>query len=212
MSQRDPLLPNALIVARREYRDRTRSRLYIGSTIVLALMAMLVAVAPIAVRALDRQTVTRIAIVADDAELGQRAVSVADSLLNSPPPGATAATWKKQFLVDVAADAGSAASDLTEGRLGGVMLVSRRPDGQVDIVLRTPEGPNSARSTILSVAAFGIGVLDWSARLPPDAKRDAFHPPGFQVESINTAVDAGVALDARQAASRYVLGLVFVIL
>ncbi|MFL5670000.1 MAG: ABC transporter permease, partial [Chloroflexota bacterium] len=212
MSQRDPLLPNALIVARREYRDRTRSRLYIGSTIVLALMAMLVAVAPIAVRALDRQTVTRIAIVADDAELGQRAVSVADSLLNSPPPGATAATWKKQFLVDAAADAGSAASDLTEGRLGGVMLVSRRPDGQVDIVLRTPEGPNSARSTILSVAAFGIGVLDWSARLPPDATRDAFHPPGFQVESINTAVDAGVALDARQAASRYVLGLVFVIL
>ncbi|MFL5644714.1 MAG: ABC transporter permease [Chloroflexota bacterium] len=212
MSQRDPLLPNALIVARREYRDRTRSRLYIGSTIVLALMAMLVAVAPIAVRAVDRQTVTRIAIVADDAELGQRAVSVADSLLNSPPPGATAATWKKQFLVDVAADAGSAASDLTEGRLGGVMLVSRRPDGQVDIVLRTPEGPNSARSTILSVAAFGIGVLDWSARLPPDATRDAFHPPGFQVESINTAVDAGVALDARQAASRYVLGLVFVIL
>ncbi|MFL5673292.1 MAG: ABC transporter permease [Chloroflexota bacterium] len=212
MSQRDPLLPNALIVARREYRDRTRSRLYLGSTIVLALMAMLVAVAPIAVRALDRQTVTRIAIVADDAELGQRAVSVADSLLNSPPPGATAATWKKQFLVDVAADAGSAASDLTEGRLGGVMLVSRRPDGQVDIVLRTPEGPNSARSTILSVAAFGIGVLDWSARLPPDATRDAFHPPGFQVESINTAVDAGVALDARQAASRYVLGLVFVIL
>ncbi|MFL5713630.1 MAG: ABC transporter permease, partial [Chloroflexota bacterium] len=48
--------------------------------------------------------------------------------------------------------------------------------------------------------------------LPPDATRDAFHPPGFQVESINTAVDAGVALDARQAASRYVLGLVFVIL
>ncbi|MFL5643324.1 MAG: ABC transporter permease [Chloroflexota bacterium] len=212
MSQRDPLLPNALIVARREYRDRTRSRLYLGSTIVLALMAMLVAVAPIAVRALDRQTVTRIAIVADDAELGQRAVSVADSLLNSPPPGATPATWKKQFLVEVAADAGSAASDLTEGRLGGVMLVSRRPDGQVDIVLRTPEGPNSARSTILSVAAFGIGVLDWSARLPPDATRDAFRPPAFAVEPINTAVDAGVTLDARQAASRYLLGLVFVIL
>ncbi|MFL5717089.1 MAG: ABC transporter permease, partial [Chloroflexota bacterium] len=166
----------------------------------------------IAVRALDRQTVTRIAIVAADAELGQRAVSVADSLLNSPPPGATPATWKKQFLVEVAADAGSAASDLTEGRLGGVMLVSRRPDGQVDIVLRTPEGPNSARSTILSVAAFGIGVLDWSARLPPDATRDAFRPPAFAVEPINTAIDAGVTLDARQAASRYLLGLVFVIL
>ncbi len=211
MSRRDPLLPNALIVARREYRDRTRSRLYIGSTIVLALMAMLVAVAPIVVRALDRATVTRIAIVATDAELGQRAVSVADSLLNSPPPGATPATWKKQFLVEVA-DAPSAAADLADGSLGGVMLVSRGADGHLDIVLRTPEGPNSARSTILSVAAFGIGVLDWSARLPPDTTRDAFHQPTFQVDSINTAIDAGVALDARQAASRYVLGLVFVIL
>ena len=211
MSRRDPLLPNALIVARREYRDRTRSRLYIGSTIVLALMAMLVAVAPIVVRAVDRATVTRIAIVAADAELGQRAVSVADSLLNSPPPGATPATWKKPFLVEVA-DARSAAADLADGSVGGVMLVSRGADGHLDIVFRTPEGPNSARSTILSVAAFGIGVLDWSARLPPDATRDAFHPPAFQVDSINTAIDAGVALDARQAASRYVLGLIFVIL
>jgi ABC-2 type transport system permease protein len=211
MSRRDPLFPNALIVARREYRDRTRSRLYIGSTIVLALMAMLVAVAPIVVRAVDRATVTRIAIVAADAELGQRAVSVADSLLNSPPPGATPATWKKPFLVEVA-DGRSAAEDLADGSVGGVMLVSRGADGHLDIVFRTPEGPNSARSTILSVAAFGIGVLDWSARLPPDATRDAFHPPAFQVDSINTAIDAGVALDARQAASRYVLGLIFVIL
>ena len=211
MSRRDPLFPNALIVARREYRDRTRSRLYIGSTVVLALMAMLVAVAPIVVRAVDRATVTRIAIVAADAELGQRAVSVADSLLNSPPPGATPATWKKPFLVEVA-DARSAAADLADGSVGGVMLVSRGADGHLDIVFRTPEGPNSARSTILSVAAFGIGVLDWSARLPPDATRDAFHPPAFQVDSINTAIDAGVALDARQAASRYVLGLIFVIL
>ena len=47
----------------------------------------MVAIAPIAVRCMDRQTVTRIAIVASDAELGQRAVSVADSLLNNVPPG-----------------------------------------------------------------------------------------------------------------------------
>ena len=37
MARRDPLLPNAGIVARREYRDRTRSPLFIVSTIVLAL-------------------------------------------------------------------------------------------------------------------------------------------------------------------------------
>ena len=212
MADRDPLLPNAGIVARREYRDRTRSRLYIGSTIVLALLATLVAIAPIAVRYLDRQTVTRIAVVAADVDLATRTVSMADSLLNVAPPGADAATWKKPFAVQVADDAAAAEHDLNSGTVVGVMLVQRLANGQVDVVLRTTEGPNSPRSQILSVAAFGIGVLDWSARLPPDASRPEFHPPSYQVQSLNIATDAGVALDARQAASRHLLGLVFVIL
>ena len=110
MAGRDPLLPNAGIVARREYRDRTRSRLYLGSTVVLALLAMMVAIAPIAVRYLDRQTVTRIAVVAADADLGARTVSMADSLLNVPPPGAEVATWKKPFLIEVADDPAAASA------------------------------------------------------------------------------------------------------
>ena len=176
-------------------------------------MAMLVAVAPIAVRALDRQTVTRIAIVAADAELGERAVSVADSLLNSPPPGATTATWKKPFLVEVA-DAGSAADDLADGSVGGVMLVSRRADGQVDIVLRTPEGPNSARSTILSVAAFG----DRCPRLEPPACRRTPRarrsiPPNLEgrLDQHRESTRGSRSTRARQPAATC-SGIVFVIL
>jgi len=58
MARHDPLLPNAGIVARREYRDRTRSPLFLASTVLLAILAMMVAVAPIGIRYLDRQTVT----------------------------------------------------------------------------------------------------------------------------------------------------------
>ena len=54
-----------------------------------------------------------------------------------------------------------------QGDLGGFLVVNRLPTGQVDIQYRTLEGPNSARSQILGVASFGIGVLDWSSRLPP---------------------------------------------
>ena len=39
MVRRDPLLPNAGIVARREYRDRIRSPFFIVSTIVLMALA-----------------------------------------------------------------------------------------------------------------------------------------------------------------------------
>jgi ABC-2 type transport system permease protein len=62
------------------------------------------------------------------------------------------------------------------------------------------------------VAAFGIGVLDWSARLPAGAALNPFVTPTYRVEPINTATDAGAPLDSRQAASRYLLGIVFVIL
>ena len=212
MARRDPLLPNAGIVARREYRDRTRSPLYIASTILLMAIAMVVALAPIAVRYVDRQTVTRVAVVSDDAELASRAVSVADSLLNIPPPGASAATWNRPYSVEVADDMATAEALQAAGRVGAVMVVRRLPTGQVDVALRSSDGPNSARSQILSVAAFGIGVLDWSARLPAGAIRDPFLTPAFRVESINTATDAGAPLDSRQAASRYLLGIVFVIL
>ena len=111
MSRRDPLLPNAGIVARREYRDRTRSPLFLGSTVVLAVIAMFVALAPIAFRYVDRQAVTRIAVVSADADLAQRAVSVADTLLNIPPAGADLAHWNKPYRVEIVADTAARRAD-----------------------------------------------------------------------------------------------------
>ncbi len=89
MAGRDPLLPNAGIIARREYRDRVHSPLFVVSTIVLAGLAMLAALAPIGIRSVDRQTVTQIAIESNDQDLANRAASVADSVLNVPPAGVT---------------------------------------------------------------------------------------------------------------------------
>jgi ABC-2 type transport system permease protein len=212
MARRDPLLPNAGIVARREYRDRTRSPLFLASTVILAGLAMLVALAPIGIRLMDRQTVTRIAVVSSDADLATRAVTVADQLLNIPPGGVADPGWKRPYAVAVDTDTAHARAQLAAGRLAGIMLVERLPSGQVDIALRTFEGPNSPRSQILSVAAFGIGVLDWSARLPPTSERAPFLTPSYRVDSINTATDGGKPLDAQQAASRGFLGIVFVVL
>jgi hypothetical protein len=44
MARRDPLLPNAGIVARREYRDRVRSPLFLASTLVLMGVALMVTI------------------------------------------------------------------------------------------------------------------------------------------------------------------------
>jgi hypothetical protein len=77
------------IVARREYRDRTRSPLFLASTVLLAILAMMVAVAPIALRYLDRQTVTRIGVVSRiPSSRSER--SSRRPLLNVPPGGIAA--------------------------------------------------------------------------------------------------------------------------
>ena len=140
MSRRDPLLPNAGIVARREYRDRTRSPLFVASTIVLALLAMLVALAPIAVRYLDRQTVTRIAIVRPTRTWRRARCRSPTRCSTSRRPARDAATWKKPFTVEVADDAGGGRADLASGPVGGVMLVQRLPSGQVDVAAADDRG------------------------------------------------------------------------
>jgi ABC-type Na+ efflux pump permease subunit len=211
MATRDPLLPNAGIVARREYRDRVRSPLYVASTIVLMGLALLVAVAPIAIRYFDRGTVTRIAVVSDDNGLAQRAVAVAGSILNGPPPGVDPATFEEPYRLDIVTGL-AAESALLRGEVTAIMLVERLPSGQVDITLRTFEGPNNTRNQLLSVAAFGIGVLDWSSQLPPGTDAPEFVTPAFRVDSLSAATDGGRPLGAQEAASRGFLGIVFVVL
>jgi ABC-type Na+ efflux pump permease subunit len=211
MASRDPLLPNAAIIARREYRDRVRGPLYLASTVILMGIALLVALAPIGIRYLDRGTVTRIAVVSSDRALAERAVTVADSILNAPPAGVDPGTWQKPYRLEVATAAGAEAG-LMRGALAGTMAVERRATGQVDVTLRTFEGPNGPRSQILAIAAFGIGVLDWSSRLPAGIQAPPFVTPAFRVDSINTATDSGRPLDPQETASRGFLGIVFVVL
>lgn len=212
MARIDPLMPNAGIVARREYRDRTRSPLFRASTFILAILAMLATLAPIGIRSIDRQTVTHIAIVSSDADLAARAVAIADSVLNVPPGGNLDPAFKKPFSVAVAADPERAEEALAASRIGGILHVERLATGQIDVALRTFEGPNSTRSQLLSVAAFGIGVIDWSARLAPSNGQVAFVTPNYRVDTINTATDGGKPIDAQQSASRSFLGIVFVVL
>jgi ABC-2 type transport system permease protein len=213
MAGRDPLLPNAWVVARREYRDRVRGPLYLAATVVLAGLAILVALAPIGVRYVDRQTISRIAVVSADAELANRTVGVADSVLNNPPAGVDLTTWQKPYQFQQIADGGAAESQFSAGRLTGMLIVDRAASGQVQVAYRSNDSPASTRAQLLALAAFGIGVLDWSSHLPTTGSGVApFLPANFEAQQVNVATEAGRTLDAREVASRGFLGIVFVVL
>ena len=201
MAGRDPLFPNAGIVARREYRDRVRSPLFVASTVILMGLAMLVALAPIAIRYLDRQTVTRIAVVSSEAALAASAVSSVDSLLNRPPTGSGDTGWQKPFAIEATDDPARAEADLRRGALGGIMIMDRLPSGQIDVTFRTNGTPDAVRSQLIGFAAIAVSIYDWTASRMIDSGR-AFQAPAYRVDGINAATEGGVALNAQQSASR----------
>jgi ABC-2 type transport system permease protein len=212
MAARDPLLPNAGIVAWREYRDRVRSPFFLISTILLMTLALGVSMAPVTLRWVDRHSVSHILVVADDATLAARAVAVSDSILNVPPSGVDPSVWEKNYVVEVAPDEAAANARLDAGEAAGILVLHRAASGGLDVVYRSPGIADQARSQRMGFAALAVAILDWTSKLPSDTSFAGWQQPAFRMEQVNAPTDAGVAIDPQQVASRSFLGVVFVVL
>ena len=212
MARRDPLLPNAGIVARREYRDRVRSPLFLVSTVILMGLALAVALAPIAIRYLDQQRVAEIVVVADDDVLAAATIATAEGIMNIAPPGANRETWRPPFAFERGTDLGRAEADLARNRIDAILLVTRGADGALDVTYRTAGPVDGVRSQLAGFTALSVGIIDWTRSLPPGSDLGAFRTPVFRAESISAPVEDGEAVDAVEAASRAFLGTVFIIL
>ncbi len=205
-------LANIWLVARREYGERVRSRAFVFSTILLAGLAMVVALLPLAVRLVDRATVTRVGVTASEPGLAQRAVGVMDGFLNtSLAEGGGRA--EILFLFEIRDDEAAAVEAVREGSLAAAMLITRGTDGGLDMRVLSAGALGPDRAQLLQVGSFAVGILDWTASQPSATR--SFVVPGFEV------VDAGAAsssdtgattIDAAEYASRRIVGIVFVVL
>ncbi|HEU0245283.1 MAG TPA: ABC transporter permease [Candidatus Limnocylindrales bacterium] len=205
---------NAVLVARREYIERVRSRAFVFSTLLLAGLAIVVALIPLGVRLVDRATVTRVVVVAPDAALAQRAISTMDSFLNTN--SATADGGAPTFTFERLDDADAARALVREGAVAGAMLIERGTDGGLRFTVLSIGGLSPDRAQLLQVGSFAVGILDWTASQPPSST--PFVIPGFKVSDPNVATggssaggDAGT-IDAAEYASRRIVGIVFVVL
>src|SRR5919109_2376479 len=125
MARHDPLLPNAAIVARREYVDRVRSKLYRVSTLILMALAVGVALTPIVLRYFDRARVDEIAVIASDDKLAAATVATANGIMNIPPPGVNAQEWTPPYAIGRLLNRELALSDLAAGKLDAIIEVGR---------------------------------------------------------------------------------------
>jgi ABC-2 type transport system permease protein len=203
---------NGLLIARREYLDRVRTRTFVAATGVLFVVAIGLALAPIGLRYLDRGTIARVAVVTAEESVATRAVALLDGYLNTPPAGVDPARWERPFELATVADETNALAALDQGRLTAVLVIRRAADGGLAFTLHTPESASSALSQRLGFGSIGVGILDWQARLPVDPGVGQFHQPSFEVVSSSSATDSGRPIDPQEIASRSVLATVLIVL
>jgi ABC-2 type transport system permease protein len=212
MARHDPLIPNAGIVARREYLDRVRSKLYRVSTLILMALAVGVAITPIALRYMDRVSVDRIAVVAEDEQLALGIIATANGIMNIPPAGVAPEDFDEPYLIERATDRDVAIADLAAGRSDAIIEVSRLPDGQLEVTYLTNGPADGVRSQLAGFAALSLAIIDWTSSLPEDSALGTFRAPNFRTESLIGPIEGGRQVDSVVVASRGFLGTVFVIL
>jgi ABC-2 type transport system permease protein len=209
-------MANVWRVARREYLERAASRAFLLSTLLLAGLAMMVALIPVAIRVVDRATVTRVVVASAEAGLAEQAVGTMDTFLNGQ---ATSADGVKTFIFEVAPSEAEAVRLVSEGRVSGAVIVERKPDEGIDMRLVTIGGMGQDRQQLLQVGAFAVGILDWTASQP--AATRPFVIPTFTVEDAGQASGGGggggggggqATVDPAEYGSRRIVGIVFVVL
>ena len=212
MARHDPLFPNAGIVARREYVDRVRSRLYRISTLILMALAVGVALTPILIRYMDRSRVDVIAVVAADDRLALGTIATANGIMNIPPPGVAEADWAAPYRIERQLDREVALQELRVGRIDAIIEVERGSEGRLAVTYRTNGPADSVKSQLAGFVALSVGILDWTSSLPSDSELGTFQTPAFQTASLIAPTEGGRQVDAVVVASRGFLGTVFIIL
>jgi ABC-2 type transport system permease protein len=195
----EPAFPNTAHVARREYRELVRSRLFHVSTVTLAVLAIIVALIPIATRLAERGAVTRIAVVASDPTLADTTIRTLTGVLNQSANGA-------KFDFTEVADPDDASRRLDDHVFDGVILVHREPSGRLATTVQLGETMGNDSLTNLSVGMFGVAILDFMSQNPQG---------GFELPITNIVRSLGqgaAAAEPSAYASRLIVGMVFGVL
>jgi ABC-2 type transport system permease protein len=196
--RRDPLLPNALTIAKREYVERVRSRLFGASTLLLAALAVFVAMSPMILRALDSGSVTRVAIVADDRALGRTVVDTMTQILIVGSPGG-GSTWKLTLVSGIDA--------VEQSQYDAALVVTRETSGRLAFDLRTGQDISADKKQLLEIGTYGVGVIDAAQR-----SGAAVEVPSLTTTAIDGPNAGGKPVSNSEYASRRIVGIVFVVL
>jgi ABC-2 type transport system permease protein len=202
------VVANSWLIARREFRERVRSRLFAVSTVLLATLAIVVSLTPVLIKAVDRGTTTTIAVVSDDGDLTSSSIQIIGGILNGKPVEGQPPPYT---FVPVSTSA-PVADDIAGGTYDGALIASRSATGQVTFRLLTGERIGADRVQLIQVGALAVSIFDWI-----DANGEGvtapFQPAAFDTASIGSGGNGSAQpIAASEYAGRRIVGVVFVVL
>lgn len=227
----EPLLPNAWIVARREYVQRVRTRSFVLGTVFLMLLAFGAALIPVLTTFMDRETVSKMAVYAADAGLSFDPVPVISKSLNgaaaaaspdtSPAPSSAASagpasspTPRAEFSVTGISDLAAARAQLRDGAYKGLIIISRGPSGDPTFELVSDTSPDGRTAFFVQQAASAIAITDRIERLDISADQQVtlFAPIDYSVTPADPSKpqESTTSLVSRSLTANILVILIFV--
>lgn len=203
----DANLRNTLVVARREFLVKARTRAYRFGTILLVAGAVLVALAPVVIGWVDRQVTAKVAVAAT-VELAFDPVARTAAVLN------TGSEPDNPAFEVVAASPDEARSAVERGDCSAALLIERpTPDGDLSFTVLTEDPPVTRTPALLQQAAATIAIADRLDRLEiaPADQAALFTAPNVTVEEPTPPAPGEENETAAEFAAQMVLGQVLVI-
>ncbi|HKG18300.1 MAG TPA: ABC transporter permease [Candidatus Limnocylindrales bacterium] len=192
----DPAFPNISIIARREYRELVRGRLFKVSTLILITLVLLIAILPIGVRVFQRGQTTQVAVVAADSVLANRTI---DHLRTFLPQG------DRPYELIAMRDPAASIEQVNDRNLDAALEVERQPSGRLSFTVHLGETLGQTALADLGFATFATAIIDFSERNPVVG----FEVPDFNVVRGSSSAGRGSAFDPAVFASRLIVGAVF---
>lgn len=201
-------MTNTWLVAKREFSERVKSRLFIVSTLLLGFLAVGVALTPVLVRMVDRGTTSTIAIVTTDDGLASRSISILGGILNatSGDPGRPPA-----YAFVRAGDPATIADDVAAGDYDAALEASRDPSGRLAFTFLTGPSIGADRAQLVGVGTLTVAILDWTEANNRGATQP-FLMPTLDLVAAAGPNAGGQPIGAAEFASRRIVGVVFVVL
>ena len=207
------LARNVRAVARREYIARVRSRSFVVLTIMLAVAAIGFGLLPVVFRAVLSGADATVSIgvaSADDALEAEQIAATIDAqleLVGRVEAGDATARYDVRHFADLA----DARDRVAEGRLEGVLIVSRADDGDLAFDFYSGASPRGSTVALVRAAAATVALQDRLERtgIDPAEAESLFEPPAFALTAPGELPQADEPPDA--AAARYLIATALVV-